>query len=147
VLAYVGNTQNEKSSYENDVDCINAPRSTGSILKPFLFASMLNDGELLPTTLIPDIPTQIAGYAPQNYNMTFDGAVPAKRALARSLNIPAVRMLQSYGIEKFNYKLKKLGMTTLRFYSRSLWFIRYFRWSRRKVVGHHRNVCKHGTNT
>jgi penicillin-binding protein 1C len=115
VLAYVGNTQNEKSSYENDVDCINAPRSTGSILKPFLFASMLNDGELLPTTLIPDIPTQIAGYAPQNYNMTFDGAVPAKRALARSLNIPAVRMLQSYGIEKFNYKLKKLGMTTLRF--------------------------------
>ncbi len=114
VLAYVGNTLNTgKPEYEGDVDVINAPRSTGSILKPFLFASMLNDGELLSTTLIPDIPTQIAGYAPQNYNETFDGAVPAKRALARSLNIPAVRMLQSYGIEKFNYNLKKLGMTTL----------------------------------
>ncbi len=114
VLAYVGNTVNPgKPEYEGDVDIINAPRSTGSILKPFLFVSMLNDGELLSTTLIPDIPTQIAGYAPQNYNQTFDGAVPAKRALARSLNIPAVRMLQNYGIEKFNYNLKKLGMTTL----------------------------------
>lgn len=116
VLAYVGNTDNTgKPEYESDVDVINAPRSTGSILKPFLFASMLNDGELLSTTLIPDIPTQIAGYAPQNYNQTFDGAVPAKRALARSLNIPAVRMLQNYGIEKFNFNLKKIGMTTLGF--------------------------------
>jgi penicillin-binding protein 1C len=116
VLAYVGNTDNTgKPEYDGDVDIINAPRSTGSILKPFLFASMVNDGELLSTTLIPDIPTQIAGYVPQNYNVTFDGAVPAKRALARSLNIPAVRMLQNYGIEKFNYNLKKLGMTTLNF--------------------------------
>lgn len=114
VLAYVGNTSNKgKPEYEGDVDIISAPRSTGSILKPFLFANMLNDGELLSTTLVPDIPTQIAGYAPQNYNQTFDGAVPAKRALARSLNIPAVRMLQNYGTEKFNYNLKKLGMTTL----------------------------------
>lgn len=114
ILAYVGNTTNKgKPEYEGDVDIINAPRSTGSILKPFLFANMLNDGELLSTTLIPDIPTQIAGYAPQNYNQTFDGAVQAKRALARSLNVPAVRMLQNYGIEKFNYNLKKLGMTTL----------------------------------
>jgi penicillin-binding protein 1C len=115
VLAYVGNTTNKKGAeYENDVDVINAPRSTGSILKPFLFASMINDGELLSETLIPDIPTQIAGYVPQNYNMSFDGAVPAKKALARSLNIPAVRMLQNYGIEKFNHKLKKIGMTTLK---------------------------------
>lgn len=116
VLAYVGNTDNPgKPEYNSDVDVINAPRSTGSVLKPFLFASMLNDGELLPGTLIPDIPTQIAGYAPQNYNTTFDGAVPAKRALARSLNIPAVRMLQNYGIEKFNFNLKKFGMTTLNY--------------------------------
>lgn len=116
VLVYVGNTNNPgQPEYDGDVDIISARRSTGSILKPFLFASMLNDGELLSTTLIPDIPTQIAGYVPQNYNVTFDGAVPAKRALARSLNIPAVRMLQNYGIEKFNFNLKKLGMSTLNF--------------------------------
>lgn len=113
VLAYIGNITSSNPDFESNVDVITAPRSTGSILKPFLFACMLNDGELLPNTLIPDIPTQIAGYAPRNYNMTYDGAVPAKRALARSLNVPAVRMLQEYGIEKFNYNLKKIGMTTL----------------------------------
>ncbi|HET6227161.1 MAG TPA: penicillin-binding protein 1C [Bacteroidia bacterium] len=116
VKAYVGNTDNPGNpEYEGDVDIINAPRSTGSILKPFLYASMLNDGDILPNTLVPDIPTQISGYIPQNYNITYDGAVPASRALARSLNIPAVRMLQNYGIEKFNFNLKKLGMTTLNF--------------------------------
>jgi penicillin-binding protein 1C len=116
VKAYVGNTDNTgKPEYDGDVDIINAPRSTGSILKPFLYASMLNDGDILPNTLVPDIPTQISGYIPQNYSVTYDGAVPASRALARSLNIPSVRMLQNYGIEKFNYNLKKLGMTTLHF--------------------------------
>jgi penicillin-binding protein 1C len=114
VLAYVGNVYNpEKPVEEGDVDVITAPRSTGSILKPFLFSAMLNEGELLPNTLIPDIPTQIAGYSPQNFNKDFDGAVPAKRALERSLNIPAVRMLRMYGIQKFNFLLKKIGMTTL----------------------------------
>lgn len=114
VLAYVGNTiKEDKVDRGNDVDVIMAPRSTGSILKPFLFASMLSDGELLPNTLVADVPTIISGYAPQNFNLTYDGAIPAKRALARSLNVPAVKMLQSYGFERFNYVLKKLGMTTI----------------------------------
>ena len=112
-LAYVGNTNDTQHS--NDVDVVTASRSTGSILKPFLFSFMLSDGDILPGTLVADIPTQIAGYVPQNYNLSYDGAVPAKRALARSLNIPAVRMLQEYGIEKFNINLKKLGMNTLNF--------------------------------
>lgn len=73
---------------------------------------MLNDGVLLPNTLVPDIPTQIGGFTPQNFNLTYDGAVPAKRALARSLNIPCVRMLQQFGLEKFHLRLKKFGMNT-----------------------------------
>ncbi len=114
VLSYIGNTENEgHPEFNSDVDIINSRRSTGSILKPFLYASMLSYGEILPNTLVPDIPTQIAGYTPQNYYQKYDGAVPAKRALSRSLNIPAVRMLQKFGIERFNYVLKKLGMTTL----------------------------------
>lgn len=114
VLAYVGNTKNPGNpEYGSDVDVITAPRSTGSILKPILYAAMLNDGELLPNTLVPDVPTQIGGYAPKNYNLTYDGAIPAKRALARSLNVPAVKMLQGYGLERFHYILKKVGMTTL----------------------------------
>lgn len=114
VLAYIGNIYDpQEPEFQGDVDVITAPRSTGSILKPFLFASMLSEGDILTTTLVPDIPTQIAGYTPLNFSKEFDGAVSAKRALERSLNIPAVRMLRSYGTEKFNYQLKKIGMTTL----------------------------------
>ncbi|MEI6435973.1 MAG: penicillin-binding protein 1C [Bacteroidota bacterium] len=113
-LAYVGNLpRTDSHDRGNDVDIITAPRSTGSILKPFLYAAMLNDGLLLPNTLVADIPTQIGGFAPENYNLTYDGAVPASRALARSLNIPAVKMLQTYGYEQFYSLLKKAGLTTL----------------------------------
>lgn len=109
VIAYVGNSPTDKN-HQKDVDIITAPRSTGSILKPFLYASMLDDGELLPNTLIPDIPTQISGYSPQNYNLTYDGAVPASRALSRSLNIPSVLMLQDYSVNKFYEQLQKLKL-------------------------------------
>lgn len=113
-LAYVGNTPkvtDDGNGYQ--VDIIQANRSTGSILKPFLFSAMLDDGALLQTTLVPDIPTQIGGYSPKNFDLKYTGAVPAKTALARSLNIPAVRMLRTYGVERFHYLLKKWGMSTL----------------------------------
>ena len=114
VIAYVGNIPYQSTPVDGkDVDLIQAPRSTGSILKPLLYTAMLQEGMILPGTLIPDIPTRIAGFKPDNYDLSFDGAVPAKRALARSLNIPAVRMLQSYGIPKFQNFLQKLGMKTL----------------------------------
>ena len=114
VLAYAGNLPGTSvSEHGNNVDIITAPRSTGSVLKPFLYAAMLHDGLLLPNTLVPDIPMQIGGFIPENYNLTYDGAVPAKMALARSLNIPAVKMLQAYGYDQFYSLLRKLGMTTL----------------------------------
>lgn len=114
VLAYVGNIHKPaQPEFDSQVDVIMAPRSTGSILKPFLFSAMLDEGELLPSTLIADIPTQIAGYSPQNFNKEFDGAVPAKRVLERSLNVPAVRMLRTYSYEKFHRLLTQMGMTTL----------------------------------
>lgn len=114
VLAYAGNIHGTGAGEHGEkVDIITRPRSTGSILKPFLFAAMLNDGMLLPNTLVPDIPMQIGGFIPENYNLTYDGAVPAKMALSRSLNIPAVKMLQSYGYEQFYTLLRNLGITTL----------------------------------
>jgi len=112
-LAYVGNTNPDSTSTGKSVDIIKSPRSTGSILKPFLYAAMLNEGLILPKTLIPDIPTQIGSYTPKNFYPTFDGAVPASRALARSLNVPAARMLQVYGVPKFHNILNKLGLTTI----------------------------------
>lgn len=114
VKAYVGNTRGNDPGKGHAVDIITAPRSTGSILKPFLYAAMLQEGSLLPKMLVADIPSYYGGYQPANYNRTYDGAVPAQRALARSLNVPAVRMLYAYGVPKFHYLLKQIGMRTLR---------------------------------
>lgn len=113
VLTYVGNTSSPDNKHSNKVDVIQAPRSTGSILKPILYASMLNEGEILPNTLVEDIPTKIAGYSPKNYDEQYSGAVPAKKALARSLNVPAVRMLQKHGVERFHYLLQKLNLSSV----------------------------------
>jgi len=114
-VAYAGNIYHpEDTSLESNVDVISAPRSPGSTLKPLLYAAMLHDGYMLPNTLMPDIPTQIAGYHPENFDFGYDGAVPASRALARSLNVPAVKMLQKYKYERFYDFLKKAGITTLK---------------------------------
>ncbi|MET3034300.1 penicillin-binding protein 1C, partial [Flavobacterium johnsoniae] len=112
VISYVGNSPTDKD-HQKDVDIIDAPRSTGSILKPLLYGAMLDDGELLPNTLVADIPTQISGYTPQNFNLTFDGAVPAHRALSRSLNIPAVLMLQEFTVNKFYEELQKFKLKNI----------------------------------
>ncbi len=114
VVSYIGNINNfyDKQN-QNSVDIINSERSTGSILKPFLYSAMLTEGNILPNTLIYDIPTRMGGYTPKNYSRGYDGAVPAHEALARSLNIPAVRMLRSYGNKKFYLKLKDIGITSL----------------------------------
>lgn len=116
VLAYAGNASFRSDARKgNQVDIITAPRSTGSILKPFLYAAMLHDGLLLPSTLVSDVPLNINGFSPQNYNKTFYGAVPAHRAIERSLNVPLVRMLVQYNTGRFMSLLKQYGMTTLRF--------------------------------
>ncbi len=112
VLAYVGNV-GRLGDQGAQVDIITAPRSSGSILKPFLFATMLSDAEILPEELVPDIPTRIGGFAPRNFDRHFSGAVPASVALSRSLNVPAVRMLRSHGIARFAGLLRSLGITTL----------------------------------
>ncbi len=113
IVAYVGNSPTDRN-HQKDVDIIPAPRSTGSILKPLLFASMLDAGEILPNTLVADVPTQIAGYSPKNHELTYDGAVPAQKALSRSLNIPSVLMLKDFGVHRFyeqlqHFKLKDIN--------------------------------------
>jgi len=113
-VAWVGNSSLPDSTgrHGRDVDMITAPRSTGSIMKPFLYAGLLTSGGLLPDALVPDIPTRFQGFRPENADFTYSGAVPAGDALARSLNIPAVRMLQMYEEERFLILLQKMGFTT-----------------------------------
>ena len=115
VIAYCGNVNFEVKEAGNQVDIVRAPRSSGSILKPLLYQIMLQEGELLPNMLIPDIPIMVEGFQPQNYNLKFDGAVPASLALSRSLNLPAVNMLKQYGVPKFLEDLRLMGFNYLKF--------------------------------
>jgi len=124
VLAYAGNVPADPAGAAatasgpaaadgSQVDVVTAPRSTGSLLKPFLYAAMLDAGELLPEQLVADIPTRMGGFIPENSTRTFSGAVPASVALAHSLNVPMVRLLRSFGVERFQRVLTAIGMTTL----------------------------------
>ena len=114
VLAYVGNSDDARDPLRGHaVDVIRRPRSTGSILKPFLYAAMLEDGTLTPRMLLPDVPTHYDGFAPENFDRQYRGAVPADEALAHSLNVPAVRMLKTYGVARFADLLRIAGMSTL----------------------------------
>ncbi|MFT6103513.1 MAG: penicillin-binding protein 1C [Candidatus Endobugula sp.] len=114
VVAYIGNqTRSKKVAYASAVDIIQRPRSSGSLFKPFLFALMLQKGQILSNSLIKDIPSYYDGYQPQNYDRQYRGLIPAKTALSQSLNVPAVRLLQQYGITPFKQDLEQLGLTTL----------------------------------
>ena len=113
VMAYCGNVDFENDISGNQVDIIQSPRSTGSILKPFLYCAMLQEGLLLPDQLLPDVPINLNGFAPKNFSLQYDGAVHASDALARSLNVPFVVSLRKYSVPKFYNLLKKAGMTTL----------------------------------
>lgn len=113
-LAYVGNANPSRKRPGGEVDIVRSPRSTGSILKPILYCAMLQEGEILPNTLLPDIPVNLNGFSPQNFNRQFNGAVPADEALSRSLNVPSVHILRQFGVPKFLDVLRRCGMATLR---------------------------------
>lgn len=113
VLAYVGNTNGISSKHGHRVDIIKSQRSTGSILKPILYGLAWQEGLITPNSLLPDIPTQFGGYTPKNFNKEYDGAVPAADALIRSLNVPAVRLLRDYGVERFYDDLKHFPIPSI----------------------------------
>lgn len=111
VKAYIGNRP--MNSFAPDrghaIDMIQRPRSTGSTLKPLLFADMLEQGLITPDSLVADVPVNYTGFTPQNFNRNYNGAVSAREALARSLNIPFVNLLSVRGVEPFLMQLRQLG--------------------------------------
>jgi len=111
ILVYHGNVMAD--GHEDQVNMAERPRSTGSLLKPFIYEALLASGELLPEQLVADVPVTLGGFAPENFGKTFEGAVPASEALARSLNIPAVLELQALGVPAFLAHLRGLGLSTL----------------------------------
>ena len=112
-IAYVGNASPLRARNGSEVDIASSPRSTGSILKPFLYCAALQDGTILPRTILQDTPVNINGFTPQNFDLQFHGAVPAAEALARSLNVPAVHLLRAYGAPRFLEVLREAGLSTL----------------------------------
>jgi penicillin-binding protein 1C len=112
-LAYLGNAPATGPAHAEAVDVLVAPRSTGSILKPFLYAQALQDGIILPKSCLPDIPMQLGGYRPVNFYEDYDGMVAAEKALVRSLNVPMIWLLQQQGLEAFHHQLKEMGLSTI----------------------------------
>ena len=115
VLAYLGNLENLAAEHSPGVDLVQAARSPGSLLKPALYGLTVDDGLVLPQELLPDIPTVFGNFRPENFHRSYQGAVPANLALARSLNIPFVHLLQRYGVAPFHQALQDWGMQHLRF--------------------------------
>ncbi len=112
IKAYVGNA-GFKGANAAFVDLIQSRRSSGSILKPFLYANAVEEGQIHTSTLVRDVPVSINGFSPSNFNKRYDGVVPASQALSRSLNIPATNILKEYGLVRFYEQLKRLGFTTI----------------------------------
>ncbi|MDG4594746.1 MAG: penicillin-binding protein 1C [Candidatus Contendobacter sp.] len=113
VLAYIGNRPvlNFGADQGHAIDMIQRPRSTGSTLKPLLFADAIEQGLIVPDSLLADVPVNYSGFTPQNYNRHYHGAVRAREALARSLNVPMVNLLSARGVEPFLMQLRQMGFS------------------------------------
>jgi penicillin-binding protein 1C len=109
VLARVGSSDYFDAERAGQVDMTAALRSPGSTLKPFIYGLGFEDGFIHPETLIDDRPVRYGRYAPENFDLTFQGTVSVRRALQMSLNVPAVQVLDRVGAGRFTARLRQAG--------------------------------------
>jgi len=109
VLALVG-TLNWHSPRAGQVDATRASRVAGSTLKPFIYAEAINGGLLTAETMLLDTPVRYGNYLPENYDRNFRGPVPADEALSLSLNLPAIRLLATLGVDRMAETLQDLSL-------------------------------------
>lgn len=109
VEAYMGSADFSDNEHAGQVDGIRAVRSPGSALKPLIYAMGFDEGKITPKSVMNDVPTDFDGYAPENFDKKFNGKVSVEKALAFSLNIPAVKMLEEVTVPRFLQKLKNAG--------------------------------------
>ena len=107
VLARVGAADYFDERRAGQVDMTQALRSPGSTLKPFIYGLGFEDGLIHPETLIEDRPIRYGGYAPENFDLTFQGTVTVRKALQMSLNVPAVAVLDAVGASRFTARLAR----------------------------------------
>jgi penicillin-binding protein 1C len=109
VLARVGSSDYFDDRRAGQVDMTRAVRSPGSTLKPFIYGLAFEDGFVHPDSLIDDRPIRFGSYAPENFDMTFQGTVPIRKALQLSLNVPAIALLDRVGASRLSSRLKQAG--------------------------------------
>ncbi|OPH83264.1 penicillin-binding protein 1C [Nitrobacter vulgaris] len=109
VMAHVGSADYFDERLAGQVDMTRAVRSPGSTLKPFIYGLAFEDGVVHPDSLIDDHPVRFGSYAPENFDMTFQGTVPVRRALQLSLNVPAIELLDRVGASRLSSRLKQAG--------------------------------------
>jgi penicillin-binding protein 1C len=113
VLAHVGAADYFSRERAGAIDMTEAVRSPGSTLKPFIYALAFENGIAHPETLLDDRPRRYGIYAPENFDLSFQGAVTARRALQLSLNLPAVELLAEIGPARFIARLRNAGADIL----------------------------------
>ena len=109
VLAHVGSPDYFDERRAGQVDMTRAVRSPGSTLKPFIYGLAFEDGFVHPESLIDDRPIRFGSYAPENFDMSFQGTVPVRKALQLSLNVPAIELLDRIGASRLSSRLKQAG--------------------------------------
>ncbi|MCX8587150.1 penicillin-binding protein 1C [Gilliamella sp. B3804] len=110
VKAYLGSADfNDKERF-GQIDMIKALRSPGSTLKPFIYAFAIDDGMIHSESLLQDVPRISTDYRPTNFDEDFNGPVSASNALRKSLNLPAVQLIELYGPKRFAAKLFSVGL-------------------------------------
>jgi len=111
VLARVGSPDYFDDRRAGQVDMTRAVRSPGSTLKPFIYGLAFEDGFVHPESLIEDRPIRFGSYAPENFDMTFQGTLPVRKALQLSLNVPAIALLDRVGASRLSSRLKQAGVS------------------------------------
>jgi len=109
ILARVGSPDYFDARRAGQVDMTRAVRSPGSTLKPFIYGMAFEDGVVHPESLIDDRPVRFGSYAPENFDMTFQGTVSVRHALQMSLNVPAVALLDRVGASRMTSRLRQAG--------------------------------------
>ncbi|MWL73307.1 penicillin-binding protein 1C, partial [Escherichia coli] len=110
VRGWVGSVDVNDDSRFSHVDMVSAIRSPGSVLKPFVYGLAMDDGLIHPASLLQDVPRRTGDYRPGNFDSGFHGPISMSEALLRSLNLPAVQVLEAYGPKKFAGKLRNVGL-------------------------------------
>ncbi|MBW9402392.1 peptidoglycan glycosyltransferase PbpC [Leclercia sp. EC_58] len=113
VRGWVGSVDINDDSRFSHVDMISAIRSPGSVLKPFVYGLAMDEGLIHPASLLQDVPRRTGDYRPGNFDSGFHGPISMSEALVRSLNLPAVQVLEAYGPKKFAGMLRNAGLPLL----------------------------------